>query len=113
MDICFKHFLDKLTSVELPHQYVKALVKTACSPLVIVLMDDSFLLWEEIECLGLILSRASLIFLTMNFCSYAGILATADNLILLSSLFPPWEINMMTSQFNLLFAFWGMECQFI
>lgn len=57
MDICFKHFLDKFTSVELHHQYVKVLVKIACSPLVIVLMDDSFLLWEEIECLGLILSH--------------------------------------------------------
>lgn len=62
MDICFKHFLDKFTSVELHHQYVKVLVKIACSPLVIVLMDDSFLLWEKIECLGLILSHVLALF---------------------------------------------------
>lgn len=85
MDICFKHFLDKFSSVEIHDQYVKVLVKTACSPLVIVLMDDSFLQQEEIERLGLILSRVCLVFLTMKFCSYASILATADSLIRLSS----------------------------
>lgn len=62
MDICFKHFLDKFSSVEIHHQYVKVLVKAACSPLVIVLMDDSFLLQEEIERLGLILSHVLALF---------------------------------------------------
>lgn len=49
MDICLKRFLDKFTSVEIHHQYVKVLVKAACSPLVIVLMDDSFLLQERLS----------------------------------------------------------------
>lgn len=57
MDICFKHFLGKCTSVELHQQYVKVLVQIVCSPLVTVLMDDSFLLWGEIKYLGLILSH--------------------------------------------------------
>lgn len=57
MHTCFKHFLDKFTSAELHHHYVKVLVRTACSPVVIALMDDSFLRREKIECLGLILSH--------------------------------------------------------
>lgn len=77
---------------------------SVCSPLVTVLMDDSFLLWEEISCLGLILSHVFTFFLTMKFCSYASILATADSLVQVNSLLPPWEINTMTTtQFNLLF----------
>jgi len=62
IDICFKHFLDKFTSVQLHHQYVKVLVKIACSPLVTVLMDDIFLLREEIQRLGLILSHVLALF---------------------------------------------------